>query len=168
MRQRAIDSIAQFTKTVPRSSLHDPLQIICELGVPMKDTEGSGFVVGGRRGCPGCDYQALSSWPSGANRHRYRLMPTTPIRRRQDYRTKVIGGPDSFVRVAQNFNTFGQAILNNLVAEAASADWRQDSAVADIALTYGCRIRWLCWSNGECGNPDVPVPETAFSKNNWS
>jgi hypothetical protein len=49
-------------------------------------------------------------------------MLTTPIRRRQDYRNKVIGGPDSFVRVAQNFNTFDQAILNNLVAEAASAD----------------------------------------------
>ena len=38
------------------------------------------------------------------------------------YRNNVIGGPDSFVMVAENFNTFSQAILNKLVAEVASTD----------------------------------------------
>ncbi len=38
------------------------------------------------------------------------------------YRNNVIGGPDSFVMVAENFNTFSQAILNKLIAEVASAD----------------------------------------------
>src|ERR1700722_19389972 len=33
------------------------------------------------------------------------------------YRNNVIGGPGSFVMVAENFNSFGQAILNKLIAE---------------------------------------------------
>jgi Protein of unknown function (DUF1194) len=37
------------------------------------------------------------------------------------YRNNVIGGPGSFVMVAENFNSFGQAILNKLIAEIASA-----------------------------------------------
>jgi hypothetical protein len=32
----------------------------------------------------------------------------------------VIGGPGAFVMVAENFNSFGQAILNKLIAEIAS------------------------------------------------
>jgi hypothetical protein len=36
------------------------------------------------------------------------------------YRNNVIGGPGSFVMVAENFNSFGQAILNKLIAEIAS------------------------------------------------
>ena len=36
------------------------------------------------------------------------------------YRSNVIGGPGSFVMVAENFNSFGQAILNKLIAEIAS------------------------------------------------
>jgi len=35
------------------------------------------------------------------------------------YRSNVIGGPGSFVMVAENFNSFGQAILNKLIAEIA-------------------------------------------------
>jgi hypothetical protein len=35
------------------------------------------------------------------------------------YRDNVIGGPSSFVMVAQNFDSFGQAILNKLIAEIA-------------------------------------------------
>jgi hypothetical protein len=35
------------------------------------------------------------------------------------YRENVIGGPGSFVMVAENFNSFGQAILNKLIAEIA-------------------------------------------------
>jgi hypothetical protein len=44
------------------------------------------------------------------------------------YRNNVIGGPNSFVMVAESFNTFGQAILNKLVAEVASAGHPQRAA----------------------------------------
>jgi len=44
------------------------------------------------------------------------------------YRANVIGGPGAFVAVAQDFASFGQAILNKLVAEIA------DSRLRDIAL----------------------------------
>jgi Protein of unknown function (DUF1194) len=37
------------------------------------------------------------------------------------YRNNVTGGPGSFVMVAENFNSFGQAILNKLIAEIVSA-----------------------------------------------
>jgi hypothetical protein len=46
------------------------------------------------------------------------------------YRNNVTGGPNSFVMVAENFNTFGQAILNKLVAEVAAADRREQTAAA--------------------------------------
>jgi hypothetical protein len=36
------------------------------------------------------------------------------------YRSNVIGGPGAFVMVAENFNSFGQAILNKLIAEIAA------------------------------------------------
>jgi hypothetical protein len=36
------------------------------------------------------------------------------------YRNNVIGGPGAFVMVAENFSSFGQAILNKLIAEIAS------------------------------------------------
>jgi hypothetical protein len=36
------------------------------------------------------------------------------------YRNNVTGGPGSFVMVAENFESFGQAILNKLIAEIAS------------------------------------------------
>jgi hypothetical protein len=36
------------------------------------------------------------------------------------YRDNVIGGPGAFVMVAENFESFGQAIINKLVAEIAS------------------------------------------------
>jgi hypothetical protein len=36
------------------------------------------------------------------------------------YRNNVIGGPGAFVMVAENFNSFGQAILNKLIAEIAT------------------------------------------------
>jgi hypothetical protein len=35
------------------------------------------------------------------------------------YRNNVVGGPGAFVMVAQNFESFGQAILNKLIAEIA-------------------------------------------------
>jgi hypothetical protein len=37
------------------------------------------------------------------------------------YRDNVIGGPEAFVMVAQNFESFGQAIINKLIAEIAVA-----------------------------------------------
>ena len=35
------------------------------------------------------------------------------------YRTNVVGGPGAFVIVAENFNSFGQAIVKKLIAEIA-------------------------------------------------
>jgi hypothetical protein len=40
------------------------------------------------------------------------------------YRNNVIGGPGAFVIVAQNFNSFGQAIINKMIADVAQG---QDS-----------------------------------------
>jgi hypothetical protein len=44
------------------------------------------------------------------------------------YRNNVVGGPGAFVMVAQNFNSFGQAIINKMIAEVAQAheaeSWR--------------------------------------------
>jgi hypothetical protein len=37
------------------------------------------------------------------------------------YRRNVVGGPGAFVMVAQNFESFGQAIINKLIAEVAQA-----------------------------------------------
>jgi hypothetical protein len=56
------------------------------------------------------------------------------------YRNNVIGGPGAFVMVAENFNSFGQAILNKLIAEIASDPETQETQHAALALTcrYGC------------------------------
>jgi len=40
------------------------------------------------------------------------------------YRNNVVGGPGAFVIVAENFNSFGQAILNKLIAEIAATHTR--------------------------------------------
>ena len=37
------------------------------------------------------------------------------------YRNNVIGGPGAFVMVAQNFNSFGQAMIGKMIAEVAQA-----------------------------------------------
>ena len=37
------------------------------------------------------------------------------------YRNNVVGGPGAFVMVAQNFNSFGQAIIAKMIAEVAQA-----------------------------------------------
>ncbi len=44
------------------------------------------------------------------------------------YRNNVTGGPNSFVMVAENFDSFGQAILNKLVAEVAATDHARHAA----------------------------------------
>ena len=44
------------------------------------------------------------------------------------YRNNVVGGPGAFVMVAQNFNSFGEAIINKMIADVAqaheAAPWR--------------------------------------------
>ena len=37
------------------------------------------------------------------------------------YRNNVVGGPGAFVLVAENFNSFGQAIVKKMIAEVAHA-----------------------------------------------
>jgi len=41
------------------------------------------------------------------------------------YRENVIGGPGAFVMVSENFNSFGQAIINKIIPEIALANQRQ-------------------------------------------
>jgi hypothetical protein len=48
------------------------------------------------------------------------------------YRDNVIGGPWSFVMVAQNVNSFGQAILNKLIVEIALAAHPRHAAVPSV------------------------------------
>jgi hypothetical protein len=45
------------------------------------------------------------------------------------YRVNVMGGPGSFVMVAQDFNSFGQAIVKKLIAEIAMLPARPDIAL---------------------------------------
>ena len=45
------------------------------------------------------------------------------------YRNNVVGGPGAFVMVAENFNSFGQAILNKLIAEIAANPYPQQAQV---------------------------------------
>ncbi len=46
------------------------------------------------------------------------------------YQDNVVGGPGAFVMVAQNFNSFGQAILNKMIAEIADARPRRFAALS--------------------------------------
>jgi hypothetical protein len=48
------------------------------------------------------------------------------------YRNNVIGGPGAFVMVAENFNSFGQAILNKLIAEIASVEEPRETRQASL------------------------------------
>jgi hypothetical protein len=45
------------------------------------------------------------------------------------YRDNVIGGPGAFVMVAQNFESFGQAIINKLIAEIAATTYPRQTAL---------------------------------------
>jgi hypothetical protein len=44
------------------------------------------------------------------------------------YRDNVVGGPGAFVMVAENFESFGQAIINKMIAEIAQADHVRQTA----------------------------------------
>jgi hypothetical protein len=46
------------------------------------------------------------------------------------YRNNVIGGPNAFVMVAENFNSFGQAIIKKMIAEVAQTRQPQPGKVA--------------------------------------
>jgi hypothetical protein len=48
------------------------------------------------------------------------------------YRSNVIGGPGAFVMVAENFNSFGDAILSKLIAEIAAAPGSLDVQEAAV------------------------------------
>jgi hypothetical protein len=41
------------------------------------------------------------------------------------YKTNVVGGPNAFVMVAENFNSFGQAIIKKMIAEVAQTHTAQ-------------------------------------------
>jgi Protein of unknown function (DUF1194) len=45
------------------------------------------------------------------------------------YRNNVIGGPGAFVMVAENFNSFGQAIINKMIAEIAAVGRTRHAAL---------------------------------------
>lgn len=49
------------------------------------------------------------------------------------YRDNVIGGPGAFVMVAENFNSFGQAIISKLIAEIAAGP-RSREALVTVAV----------------------------------
>ena len=49
------------------------------------------------------------------------------------YRNNVAGGPGSFVMVAENFESFGQAILNKLIAEIAANPFPKRARLAGVA-----------------------------------
>jgi len=54
------------------------------------------------------------------------------------YRDNVIGGPGAFVMAAENFNSFGQAIINKMIAEVAAADHHR---LAELPLApYGTTL----------------------------
>ncbi len=50
------------------------------------------------------------------------------------YETNVIGGAGAFVMVAQNFNSFGQAIINKMIAEIAAVPQRRYARLAMLLL----------------------------------
>lgn len=48
------------------------------------------------------------------------------------YQDNVVGGPGAFVMVAQNFNSFGQAIINKMIAEVADARLRRLASLSTL------------------------------------
>jgi Protein of unknown function (DUF1194) len=50
------------------------------------------------------------------------------------YTDNVVGGPGAFVMVAENFNSFGQAIINKMIAEIAASRQRHFAALTGLLL----------------------------------
>jgi hypothetical protein len=61
------------------------------------------------------------------------------------YRDNVIGGPNSFVMVAESFNAFSQAILNKLIAEVAATEVKQHGVAGALV------------GLGDIKNPSAPA-----------
>jgi len=79
------------------------------------------------------------------------------------YRNNVIGGPGAFVMVAQNFNSFGQAIVKKMIAEVAQA-YRRPLLHASLRLRSKRRASRR--GNGRIAvfalrNNDLPGPAAA-------
>jgi len=56
------------------------------------------------------------------------------------YQNNVVGGPGAFVMVAQNFTSFGQAIMNKMIAEIAAVPHGRMLAAAPPALSLTSSI----------------------------
>ena len=58
----------------------------------------------------------------------------------QYFRDNVIGGPGAFVMVAENFQSFGSAIIKKMIAEIATcAPGRRATSCAESRVADGCR-----------------------------
>ena len=57
------------------------------------------------------------------------------------YQENVIGGPGAFVMVAQNFNSFGQAIINKMIAEIASMPAPRFASLSTLLLDPARALR---------------------------
>ena len=53
------------------------------------------------------------------------------------YRNNVVGGPGAFVMVAENFESFGQAILNKLIAEIAANPYPKQAQLRERRIAAG-------------------------------
>jgi hypothetical protein len=63
------------------------------------------------------------------------------------YQDNVMGGPGAFVMVAQNFNSFGQAIMNKMIAEIAAVGGRRYAALPTLRLDRSRAVRPLALPN---------------------
>src|SRR6202023_1884128 len=76
------------------------------------------------------------------------------------YRDNVIGGPGAFVVVAENFNSFGDAIIKKLIAEIAQAvPQRRASTPAERTCLWGMHERTnpsCCALNGASSHERRP------------
>ncbi len=59
------------------------------------------------------------------------------------YQDNVVGGPGAFVMVAQNFNSFGQAIINKMIAEIADTDGGRRTAQDTAPMAGAGRLGLL-------------------------
>ncbi len=83
------------------------------------------------------------------------------------YRNNVIGGPGSFVMVAENFSSFGQAILNKLIAEIASIEPAQHARAprgSRGSVVRGCKSAstTTCVTNSQ--PPNLPACAKRWSR----
>ena len=75
------------------------------------------------------------------------------------YRDNVVGGPGAFVIVAENFNSFGQAILNKLIAEIAANPYPKQ---AQLHLKVFAPVLAVDQGQSFVGSPAFTVPILGF------